>query len=43
MLIYNVYPWPIRNQRLRRSRDYLIHRLPVGLELLGIWIRIRGS
>ena len=34
-MIWTVYPWPIRNMRLRRHRSYLVRRLPICLELRG--------
>jgi hypothetical protein len=39
-LLY-VPPQNVRRYRLPRRVDYLIHRLPYGLELLGIWIWAR--
>lgn len=31
-------PQDVRAYRVRKRRDYLIHRLPVALELLGVWL-----
>lgn len=34
-------PQPVRRFRVRKRVDYLIHRMPYGLELLGVWIWAR--